>query len=66
MLWGAHAQRKTALIDASPQRHQHRVLVANHPSPLSASRLPVPFLGCGHFHEANMFLTEQGLAPLRW
>jgi uracil-DNA glycosylase len=66
MLWGAHAQRKAALIDASPQRHQHRVLVANHPSPLSASRPPVPFLGCGHFHEANRFLARSRVAPLRW
>lgn len=66
MLWGAHAQRKAALIDASPRRHQHHVLVANHPSPLSASRPPVPFLGCGHFHEANRFLARRGVAPLRW
>jgi uracil-DNA glycosylase len=66
MLWGAHAQRKRALIDASPQRPRHRVLVANHPSPLSASRPPLPFLGCGHFREANVFLTGRGLVPLLW
>jgi len=34
MLWGAHAQSKRSLID--PNRHQ--VLLANHPSPLSALR----------------------------
>jgi uracil-DNA glycosylase len=48
MLWGAHAQSKRALIDAS----FHQVLVANHPSPLSALRPPLPFIGCGHFSQA--------------
>lgn len=45
MLWGAHAQSKRALIDAN----RHQVLIANHPSPLSALRPPLPFIGCGHF-----------------
>ena len=49
MLWGAHAQSKRVLIDAS----RHKVLVANHPSPLSALRPPLPFIGCGHFSEAR-------------
>jgi uracil-DNA glycosylase len=49
MLWGAHAQSKRGLIDAS----RHKVLVANHPSPLSALRPPLPFIGCGHFSEAR-------------
>ncbi len=49
MLWGAHAQGKRALIDAG----RHKVLVANHPSPLSALRPPLPFIGCGHFGEAR-------------
>jgi uracil-DNA glycosylase len=49
MLWGAHAQSKRALIDAS----RHLVLTANHPSPLSALRPPVPFIGCGHFSKAR-------------
>lgn len=48
LLWGAHAQAKQALIEAAaPGRH--RLLLANHPSPLSARRPPVPFIGCGHF-----------------
>ena len=51
MLWGAHAQRKKALIDTS----RHKVLVANHPSPLSALRPPLPFIGCGHFSEAQVW-----------
>ena len=49
MLWGAHAQGKQALIDAS----RHKVLLANHPSPLSALRPPLPFIGCGHFSVAR-------------
>jgi uracil-DNA glycosylase len=49
MLWGAHAQSKEGLIDPA----RHLVLKANHPSPLSASRPPVPFLGCGHFSRAR-------------
>ncbi len=49
MLWGAHAQSKRPLIDAS----RHLVLTANHPSPLSALRPPLPFIGCGHFSRAR-------------
>ncbi len=49
MLWGAHAQSKRALIDVS----RHKVLIANHPSPLSALRPPLPFIGCGHFSAAR-------------
>lgn len=45
MLWGSHAQSKRGLIGAAG----HLVLCANHPSPLSALRPPVPFIGCGHF-----------------
>jgi uracil-DNA glycosylase len=49
MLWGAHAQSKLPLIDAS----RHLVLMANHPSPLAALRPPQPFIGCGHFSQAK-------------
>jgi uracil-DNA glycosylase len=49
MLWGAHAQGKRELIDAN----RHKVLLANHPSPLSALRPPLPFIGCGHFSVAR-------------
>jgi len=49
MLWGSHAQGKRALIDTN----RHKVLVANHPSPLSALRPPLPFIGCGHFGQAR-------------
>lgn len=56
MLWGAHAQSKRALIDAS----RHLVLTANHPSPLSALRPPVPFIGCSHFSQARAWREQHG------
>mgnify|MGYP002138041612 CR=1 FL=1 len=56
MLWGAHAQGKRAVI---PPDRGHLVLCANHPSPLSALRPPVPFIGCGHFGQARMFRLQQ-------
>ena len=54
MLWGNHAQSKRGLIDAS----RHLVLCANHPSPLSALRPPVPFIGCGHFSKAKAWRDQ--------
>ena len=56
MLWGAHAQGKRAVI---PADRGHLVLCANHPSPLSALRPPVPFIGCGHFGLARVFRERQ-------
>ena len=55
MLWGSHAQSKRALIDVE----RHKVLMSNHPSPLSALRPPVPFLGCGHFGQARAWREAQ-------
>ena len=63
MLWGAHAQAKAAWPQAAGR---HQVLMANHPSPLSARRGPVPFLGCGHFSAANRFLAAHAQAPIDW
>ena len=57
MLWGAHAQSKRAVI---PSDRGHLVLTANHPSPLSALRPPMPFIGCGHFGLAKAFRQEKG------
>lgn len=54
MLWGSHAQSKRALVDAS----RHLVLTANHPSPLSALRPPLPFIGCGHFSQARSWRDQ--------
>ena len=61
LLWGAHAQAKHALI-----AQHHLVLKANHPSPLSALRPPVPFIGCGHFSAANNFLESRGRGLIHW
>lgn len=62
MLWGAHAQAKAALVEETAMRHGREALVlqANHPSPLSANRPPVPFLGCGHFALARDWLAQRG------
>jgi uracil-DNA glycosylase len=62
MLWGAHAQAKAALIEETAAQNATEALVlqANHPSPLSASRPPVPFLGCGHFAQARDWLAARG------
>ncbi|HSC80953.1 MAG TPA: uracil-DNA glycosylase [Chitinolyticbacter sp.] len=59
MLWGAHAQKKGALID----RTRHCVLESPHPSPLSAHR---GFIGNGHFSKANHYLHSMGKAPIDW
>lgn len=65
MLWGAHAQSKQALLGASNGGPLH-ILKCNHPSPLSALRPPVPFLGCGHFAQANTWLEQHGQTPIAW
>lgn len=61
LLWGAHAQAKAGRILGAG----HRVWTANHPSPLSATRPPVPFIGCAHFSAAARFLAEVG-RPIDW
>jgi uracil-DNA glycosylase len=67
MLWGAHAQTKQGLIQTEvASKHNHLVLLANHPSPLSAMRPPAPFMGCGHFELANSFLQRAGLQRIHW
>ena len=76
MLWGGHAQeafaRACAGVGLSTNSSQpshpihHLVLKANHPSPLSALRPPVPFIGCGHFSRANAHFASLGLPVIRW
>ena len=63
MLWGAHAQSKQALIrQTSSHQPTCWVLQANHPSPLSALRGDMPFIGCQHFSQAQKWLKTQGVA----
>lgn len=59
MLWGSYAQKKGAFID----RQKHLVLSAPHPSPLSAHR---GFLGCGHFKQANDYLSAHSRPIIDW
>jgi uracil-DNA glycosylase len=59
LLWGGFAQKKRSMIDEK----RHRVLVAPHPSPLSASR---GFFGCGHFSETNRLLAASRQRPIEW
>ena len=59
LLWGAYAQKKGAHID----RAKHLVLMAPHPSPLSAHN---GFFGCGHFSKTNAYLVSKGGAPIEW
>jgi len=59
LLWGGHATRKRALIDAG----RHCILTAPHPSPLSAHR---GFFGCRHFSRSNAVLNEDGVEPIDW
>jgi uracil-DNA glycosylase len=63
LLWGAHAQAAANAVPLAPNR---LVLHANHPSPLSAMRPPVPFIGSGHFSATNRFLEAQGQQAIRW
>ena len=80
LLWGGHAQAKAELIahetggraaafvglrDGASVGREALVLKANHPSPLSALRPPLPFIGCGHFSQANAWLAQKNLA-LDW
>jgi len=66
MLWGGHAQTKKNLIEAGTCPVKPLILEANHPSPLSALRPPVPFLGCDHFRLANAFLAENNQKTIDW
>ena len=62
LLWGAHAQAKRDWIAATARARGHEALLleANHPSPLSATRGPRPFIGCGHFSTAQRWLAQRG------
>lgn len=59
MLWGAYAQAKANLID----NQKHHILMAPHPSPLSAHR---GFFGCKHFSKANKILNDNAMGGIDW
>lgn len=62
LLWGAHAQAKAPRIAAHAR---HFVVQTNHPSPLSAKRGPVPFVGSRPFSQAAQYLQQHG-QDLSW
>ncbi len=59
LLWGKYAQVKGGQID----RTRHLVLMAPHPSPLSAYR---GFIGCRHFSQANRYLEQHDKTGINW
>jgi uracil-DNA glycosylase len=74
MLWGAHAQKKQALIEKAHQESgvKQEILTASHPSGLSVYKTKEPFIylgdqqSCGHFRKANELLLQRGLKPIEW
>lgn len=61
ILWGGPAQSKRSIINTKTK--PHKVLLAAHPSPLSAYR---GFFGCKHFSKTNELLTEMKREPIDW
>ena len=59
MLWGKQSQSFSSMID----EHNHHILSAPHPSPLSAHN---GFIGCKHFSKANEYLKNSGKTPINW
>lgn len=65
LLWGGHARRKAAMLDAG----RHLILESDHPSPLAAARAatsPSPFAGARPFGRTNDFLRARGRAEVDW
>ncbi len=59
ILWGAHARKKSSLVDCQ----RHMVVEGAHPSPLSAHR---GFFGSRPFSAANRALESMGKEPMDW
>lgn len=59
VLWGSHAQKKGQMIDTT----RHEIIASAHPSPLAARR---GFFGSRPFSRVNLFLEQQGEAPIDW
>ena len=59
ILWGRPAQMKKGMLN----NPNHLILEAPHPSPLSAYR---GFFGSKPFSQTNMFLQQNGIAPIDW
>jgi uracil-DNA glycosylase len=59
LLWGSKAQSKSEFINST----ENLILMAPHPSPLSAYR---GFFGCKHFSQANEYLKKNGKGIIEW
>lgn len=59
VLWGAHARKKKALIDAT----RHAIIESAHPSPLSAHN---GFFGSRPFSKINAALRAAGMSDVDW
>ena len=59
ILWGAYAQKKTSLIDAS----RHLIIKSPHPSPLSSYR---GFFGSKPFSKTNQYLRLHNIEKINW
>jgi uracil-DNA glycosylase len=58
IFWGSFAKEKRFLVD----QHRHYVLLANHPSPMSATK----FFGCKHFSKTNSYLRSKSIPQIDW
>jgi len=59
VIWGAYAQKKTALIDST----RHTIIQSAHPSPLSAR---TGFFGSKPFSAINAALRGAGKPEIDW
>ncbi|MFZ4785077.1 MAG: uracil-DNA glycosylase [Flavobacteriales bacterium] len=59
LLWGNPAQEKGRIINTT----NNLVLKSVHPSPLSAYR---GYFGCRHFSQANDYLEQHKMTPIKW
>ena len=66
ILWGGQARAACAEMPLFESGENKATLWSNHPSPLSASRPPVPFFGSRPFSTTNMILKTYGSAPIDW
>jgi uracil-DNA glycosylase len=59
VLWGAFAKKKAGLLVSGA-----KVLLGNHPSPMSANR--GGFFEGKYFSKTNQFLASRGVGPIAW
>lgn len=60
MLWGNNALQIYPYIK---NKNRHLILESTHPSPMSAHR---GFIGCGHFIQANRWLSDRDIDSIFW